>query len=156
MNSRPEVSHFNLRVYGLFINEQQEVLVADEFRFNRLMTKFPGGGLELGEGLLEGLLRECKEELGKEPIILNHFYTTDFFQPTQLLDQPSQLISVYYQIRFPDPEKIPLLQKPFDIEQTEGAIGFRWVSLLESPETVTFPIDRHVWTLLQKLLEKSV
>jgi hypothetical protein len=42
---------FNIRVYGLLINKQQEVLVTDEYRIGMYMTKFPGGGLEYGEGL---------------------------------------------------------------------------------------------------------
>ena len=54
---------FNLRVYGLLVNEHNEVLISEEFRFGKPFTKFPGGGLELGEGLKEGLIREFQEEL---------------------------------------------------------------------------------------------
>ena len=41
---------FNIRVYGLLINDRNEILVSDEFRMGVFMTKFPGGGLKFGEG----------------------------------------------------------------------------------------------------------
>jgi hypothetical protein len=40
---------FNIRVYGILINEQKQVLVADEFIRGNYYTKFPGGGLEFGK-----------------------------------------------------------------------------------------------------------
>lgn len=39
---------FNLRVYGILINEEKQVLVSDEFIRGNYITKFPGGGLEFG------------------------------------------------------------------------------------------------------------
>ncbi len=72
---------FILRVYGLVVNEQKEVLISDEFELGIKMTKFPGGGLEFGEGLTDGLIREFAEECnGQEIENLRHFYTTDFYQ----------------------------------------------------------------------------
>ena len=50
-----DLTRFNVRVYGLLINEHQQLLVSDEaFKNGMLATKFPGGGLELGEGLRDG------------------------------------------------------------------------------------------------------
>jgi hypothetical protein len=34
------------RVYGILINDRQEVLISDEFRFGTYFRKFPGGGIE--------------------------------------------------------------------------------------------------------------
>src|SRR4051812_1097228 len=71
---------FNVRVYGILINEQGQVLVTDEIHYGQRMTKFPGGGLQFGEGIVDCLKRECVEELGLEVNVQEHFYTTDFFQ----------------------------------------------------------------------------
>ena len=49
---------FNIRVYGILLNDRNEVLVSDECRNGYSFTKFPGGGLEFGEGLVDGLKRE--------------------------------------------------------------------------------------------------
>ena len=40
----------NIRVYGIIINDENQVLLSDELRFGNAFTKFPGGGLEWGEG----------------------------------------------------------------------------------------------------------
>jgi len=60
------LKRYNLRVYALIINDNNEVLVSDERRHGRSFTKFPGGGLEWGEGLKDGLVRELSEELAAE------------------------------------------------------------------------------------------
>jgi hypothetical protein len=48
---------FNLRVYGIVINDKKQILVADEYIRGGFYTKFPGGGLEFGEGT-----RDCLKE----------------------------------------------------------------------------------------------
>ncbi|HEY1007169.1 MAG TPA: NUDIX domain-containing protein, partial [Sphingobacteriaceae bacterium] len=70
---------FNVRVYGLLINDGREILLSDEEEYGVRFTKFPGGGLEYGEGLREGLRREFMEECLAEVEVLDHFYTTDFY-----------------------------------------------------------------------------
>ena len=57
---------FNIRVYGVLINQQNQVLVSDEYIRGSYYTKFPGGGLELGEGTRDCLKREFKEEMDLE------------------------------------------------------------------------------------------
>ena len=85
---------FNIRVYGLVINDREELLVTDEFRAGMKMTKLPGGGLIWGEGIHDCLKREFKEELNCSIDILEHFYTTDFFQ-ISAFNNEHQLISIY-------------------------------------------------------------
>ena len=38
------MSYFNVRVYGLLINDDNEVLLSDEREFGMDFIKFPGGG----------------------------------------------------------------------------------------------------------------
>ena len=73
---------FNIRAYGLLISKKNEVLISREMVKGNLITKFPGGGLEFGEGLSECLIREFKEELDVDIQIISHFYTTDLLNIT--------------------------------------------------------------------------
>ena len=68
---------FNIRVYGIMINEQNQLLVADEYIRGGYYTKFPGGGLEFGEGTRDCLKREFKEEMNLDVEIGDHIYTTN-------------------------------------------------------------------------------
>lgn len=143
------MNSFNIRVYGIFINNKKEVLLTDEYRLGTYMTKFPGGGLEIGEGTIDCLVRECREELGQEVTVLRHFYTTDFFQATRLLPEPQQLISIYYLIDIKEPFAFRITQDKFNFPPIEGRQSFRFMSLHElSTEDLTFPIDKLV---LEKL-----
>lgn len=72
-------SRFIIRVYGIYFDLKKGLLVSDEIIKGRKITKFPGGGLEFGEGTIECLFREMLEETGQEFDIQTHFYTTDFF-----------------------------------------------------------------------------
>ena len=140
------MNKYNIRVYGIIINEKDEVLVSDERRFNRSFTKFPGGGLEWGEGLKDGLKREIQEELGLESTIGDLVYVNDFFQASAFRDT-DQLISFYYKIDDMQLERIPVSNHEVPLS-AEGE-KFRWVPLNELKETMfTFPIDKIVANLI--------
>ena len=142
---------FVIRVYAIVINEKNELLLSDEYVLNTQMTKFPGGGLEFGEGTQECLEREAMEEFGQSIEIISHFYTTDFFQKALFYDD-AQLISIYYTARFTEPIRFKLSDKPFDFSpKVNGSQSFRWKPLHElSPDDMTFPIDKKVVELLIK------
>jgi 8-oxo-dGTP diphosphatase len=149
------LKRFNVRVYGLLMNEHQQVLVADEvFKNGYKATKFPGGGLELGEGLIDGLKREFIEETGVEVEVTEHFYTTDFFQPS-FFDTESQLISIYYLCRSAQWKQIKISERKFDFEIIPGkeAESFRWVALeeLHNETELSLPVDKLVVEKLQQL-----
>lgn len=144
---------FNVRVYGLIFNEHQEVLLTDEYRFGITFTKFPGGGLEFGEGTIECLKREALEEMYQPIEVLEHFYTTDFFQPSAF-DSKQQIMSIYYRCAFESAFRQPIKQQRYDFdEQVEGAMIFRWQAVSSmTKDDLSFPIDQHVLTLLQNEL----
>lgn len=147
------MSYFNVRVYGIMFNEQKQVLVSDEYIRGGYYTKFPGGGLEFGEGTLECVIREWQEELSQQVDVVEHIYTTDFFQ-ISAFDNTTQIISIYYLVKPVSPFTAPLLAQPFDFEIPEGVTeveGVRWVDWQEfSTDSVTLPIDKVVARLLRK------
>lgn len=148
MDSLTEISpdwRYIVRVYAVIINDNNELLLSDEIYNNTYMTKFPGGGLEFGEGTIDCLKREAIEEFGQEIEIISHFYTTDFFQAS-LFHKHAQLISIYYLASFKEPIRFKLADKKFEFnDHSSGNISFRWKSISELKEDeMTFPIDRHV------------
>lgn len=141
---------FNVRVYGLFINSNQEILLSDEQEFGKQFTKFPGGGLEYGEGLLDGLKREFIEECNLEIEVIKHFYTTDFF--LESIFGGGQLISIYYLVKPMKEIAFKLTDKAFDFEnQDEPKQSFRFVAIADlTRDDITFPVDKHVINLLKQ------
>ncbi|WP_421939434.1 NUDIX domain-containing protein [Pedobacter sp.] len=143
------MSYFNVRVYGLLINSNHEVLISDEEEYGFRFSKFPGGGLELGEGLIDGLKREFVEECQAEIDVLSHFYTTDFYEKSSFND--SQVISVYYLVKEKAPLKLAFKSKIYDFD-AEGEIlqAFRWVKIADlSLDEITFRTDKTVASLLK-------
>jgi ADP-ribose pyrophosphatase YjhB (NUDIX family) len=142
------IKRFNIRVYGILINDNNEVLVSDEFEYGIQFSKFPGGGLEFGEGTIDGLKREFVEECNCEVEVLSHYYTTDFFQESMF--DTGQLISIYYLVKNCTPLNFRIADKAFDfLEKTEPAQSFRWVPLNQlSANDMTFPVDKHVAEML--------
>ena len=147
-----QIKHFNVRVYGIIINKNNEVLLADEYQLGMKMTKFPGGGLKFGEGTVDCLKREALEEFGQEVEVLEHFYTLEYFQPS-LFYEDHQLLSIYYKARFIKPIKFKIYDKPFGRpgELKNGYISFRWKDLEElTKEDVSLPVDKKVTKRLIK------
>jgi 8-oxo-dGTP diphosphatase len=139
---------FNVRVYGLLINDKQEILISDEQEYGMQFTKFPGGGLEYGEGMIEGLKREFVEECNVEIEVLSHFYTTDFFVKSAFND--SQIISIYYIVKNIAPLNVPIKTIAFDFDGSGEILqSFRWIKLHDLKESdFTFPTDQYVAKLL--------
>lgn len=140
---------FTIRVYGLLI-QNGRVLVADEFIKGQRITKFPGGGLEFGEGLKDCLIREIREEMGVEALEPKHFYTTDFFQQSAFHSTPMQVVSVYFAFRVVDPLSIPVVSVPFGgLTGPQDQEVFRWLPLDGAlVEVMSLPIDRVVLGML--------
>jgi len=136
---------FNIRVYGIFVFNHR-LLLSKEYFQNTNITKFPGGGLKYGEGILDCLIREVKEELGQELLNPKHFYTCDFFQASAFHSN-QQIISIYYTAQLPHPDQIKLNEST---EETGAKIESVEWKLLEriSKSEFTFPIDQEVFSML--------
>lgn len=141
---------FNIRVYGLLINDRNQILLSDEEEYGFQFSKFPGGGLEYGEGLIDALKREFIEECSTEIEVLEHFYTTDFF--IQSVFNDSQVISVYYIVNPLSSLDLNFRESPFDFDQKGDLLqAFRWKNLQElNVADVTFPTDQRVVELLKE------
>ena len=144
-----ELKRYNIRVYGLLLNDKKEVLLSKEFRFGKHFVKFPGGGHELGEGILDALRREFREELGIEIQDEEHFYTTDFLQVSAFSGE-EQLISVYYKVSSSQEELIKQNQNSLDIDEGDEHV-FLWKKIEDlSVNDVTYPIDKLVVKMLKE------
>jgi len=152
------MNKFNIRVYGILVNDKKQVLVSDEYIRGGFYTKFPGGGLEFGEGTRECLKRELREELGIDSKIDEHIYTTDYFQ-LSAFNPDHQIISIYYFASPLEELKVALKNSPFDFDEQQMAIynktgeteTFRLVDWDDfSEETVTLPIDKYVAKLIKE------
>lgn len=134
----------------MLLMDGDRLLLSDEMIRGKAYTKFPGGGLEYGEGLEECLKREAIEELGQEVEVLQHFYTTDFFQRSGFRDS-DQLIAVYFRVRLKGNPNFKTADKKFDFDDLDlERESFRWVKLEElKSEDLSFPVDKHVLALLQ-------
>lgn len=143
---------FNIRIYGVLLNDKKQVLVSDELILNNdKVTKFPGGGLELGEGPIDCLVRECREEMKAEVKVTGHLYTTDFFQQSAFNEQ-HQLISIYYLLEALSPLSYPVNNNgpvfPDHVSENFRFVDWDFFSL----DTVTLPIDKIAAAILKQRL----
>lgn len=153
MSRAKKLRQFTVRVYGILLDATRGVLVADEFQEGQSFTKFPGGGLQLGEGTRECLAREWMEELNQKIEVGDHFYTTDFYQQSAF-DSTQQVISIYYLVHLPyNAESVSALPPVNHTNKSEATATFRWISLNEfNEELLTFPIDRLVGKMIKDQL----
>lgn len=156
------VSRLNFRVYGLILNASKtHVLIAKErFPDGSVGQKFPGGGVESREGILEALWRECREELGTSEglVHLGHAYSTDFFVRSAFKPH-EQIISIYHWLQSESNEHGWWDERPEGMEE-HALIEMNWVGISAvSSEVFRFPIDRYVAeqfaTWLQELIQSS-
>jgi ADP-ribose pyrophosphatase YjhB (NUDIX family) len=149
---------FNVRVYGILFDESGSILVSDELIRGKKYTKFCGGGLELGEGTKACLIREFQEEMGLRIEVLNHVYTTDFYQQSAF-NPNHQIISIYYQVKALEPISVSIKTEAFDFEEhhilqhekTGQAEVFRFIPWEEfGPDSLSLPIDKVVAIQIKK------
>lgn len=148
---------FNIRVYGILQNENRDVLVSDEFIRGSQYTKFPGGGLEFGEGTRDCLQREFMEEMQLKVRVTDHIYTTDFFQMSAF-NPEHQIISIYYRVEALEEIRVPIRTRLFDFDESQMEVyrrtgeteTFRFIDWKTfSADSVSLPIDKVVASLLK-------
>ena len=150
------VSRWNVRCYALVLNPSRtHILVARErFPDGSVGCKFPGGGVEPGEALVDTLWRECAEELGSTEGLtgLGHAYTNDFFVRSAFRED-EQILAVYHWMQA-DHEGIAWWdEKPAAVAASEPLLEMNWEALAElTPDAMRFPIDRHVVANLSEWL----
>ncbi|MBX2845842.1 MAG: NUDIX domain-containing protein [Saprospiraceae bacterium] len=136
-----KISAFNVRVYGL-LTKGEQVLVCREPIKKQMVIKFPGGGLEFGEGIVDCLKREWKEELDIEIDILRHYYTTESFVQSAFADE-DQLISIYYEVTTNS-----------SIPAEYDGIQYFWLDLRqENIDQLEFPMDKVVFKQLMAAVQ---
>ncbi len=150
---------FNIRVYGILINEARQVLVSDEYIRGSYITKFPGGGLEPGEGTRDCLKREFQEEMNLKVEVGEHIYTTDYYQ-VSAFNPEHQIISIYYFAKALENITMPLRTKAFDFDEEQMKVyqekkeieSFRFLDWQDfSERSVTLPIDKIVAESIKKI-----
>src|SRR3954451_7482934 len=159
MTDTTSINRFTIRVYGILIDENKRVLLSDEFIRGDYFTKFPGGGMEFGEGTRDCLKREFKEETGLDVTIGEHIYTTDYFQ-ISAFNKKDQIVSIYYYAHPNDPNELLKLNTKttvFDFAQHQVADKIvqcellRWIEWNELTEDkVSLPIDKIVVKMIKE------
>ena len=135
------IDKINIRVYAIYINENQEIMALDEGYAGQKLIKLPGGGLEFGEGTIECLHREFAEELNLKIEVLEHFYTQEDFLVSRFREN-EQLLTIYYTVNILNLEDLNILDDSIE--------NVKWISLHEE-NPLPLPIDKIVF---QKLKEK--
>lgn len=129
-----EVS-FRPSAYGVVI-ENNRVLLVPQWGDG---YDIPGGGIDLGESILDGLVREVREESGieVEPVKILHTSDDFFFHPIK--KKPYQTILIYFLCKKVGGE---ISDKYFAEDEKEYSKVAEWVPL-EKIESLKFynPVD---------------
>lgn len=144
-----KVGKITIRIYGILLHDEK-VLISDEYIKKNKITKFPGGGLQFGEGTIDALKREFIEELRQPVEIIRHYYTTDFFVASSFHVR-TQVISIYYLLRALGNIVFQTSSVPHDYVLREGSQSFRWLHYKQvNEEQFSLIIDRKVGDMLEQ------
>lgn len=136
------IDKLNVRIYACVVKDRKVLTLFEEYAGQPLM-KFPGGGLEFGEGIHDCLHREFAEELNVKIKILDHLYTQENFQVSRFREN-EQLLTVYYTAEIIDEDEFLILDPC--IERTE------WISIDSSENPFPLPIDQIAFEKLKERL----
>jgi 8-oxo-dGTP diphosphatase len=154
MNHNELVPLFNVRVYALIVKNNR-LLISEEQHGAFFLRKFPGGGLQFGEGVLQALHRELKEELDADVDSASLLCITEDFV-VSFLNNQQQVIGVHYLVDLKQDYSDEFFNNNH-LELENGHIQFKWV-LIDSlvAEDFTSPVDKSAFKKLkQYLLERG-
>ena len=134
------IDKINVRVYATIVKDNKVLVLHEEYVGEQLM-KFPGGGLEFGESVLECVQRELDEELNIKIKNIEHLYTQEDFLVSKFRNS-EQLLTIYYLAEMVEENEL-LIMDPC-IEKIE------WVSLETEENPFPLPIDKIVFDVLKK------
>jgi len=135
------IDNINVRVYACVVKDKKVLTLFEEYAGEPLM-KFPGGGLEYGEGLTDCLKREFEEELNVHIEIVEHLYTQEDFLVSRFKDN-EQLLTIYYIVKIVNEEDFIILDPC--IEKID------WIEINTKENPFSLPVDKIVF---EKLKEK--
>ncbi|KFF01071.1 NUDIX hydrolase [Chryseobacterium formosense] len=135
------IDNINVRVYACVVKDKKVLTLFEEYAGEPLM-KFPGGGLEYGEGLTDCLKREFEEELNVHIEIVEHLYTQEDFLVSRFKEN-EQLLTIYYIVNILNEEDFIILDPC--IEKID------WIEINTEENPFFLPVDKIVF---EKLKEK--
>lgn len=142
---------YTLRVYGFLFDSENRVLISREYFKGKYMFKFPGGGMEMGEGTIDALIREFQEELNVEIRVKDHIYTTDFHTLSSF-DSDFQVVSIYYLVELTNASCEELVVSEEKHSETKKE-SFQWFKLTElNEDSFTFNTEKRAFEALQAFL----
>jgi len=141
---------FNVRAYGILLRDDC-VLISHELVAGRIIAKFPGGGVEFGEGPKQTVEREFMEEAQAQVRVTAHFYTTDFYLPSAF-DPRDQVLSIYYMVASDAQLGLPMGSSPpsdADVREHHQLLCWHPLSQLTA-SALTLPADKVVARMLTR------
>jgi len=139
------------KVWGLVLNENNQVLLIQAVDYKINEWSFPGGGVDEGESEEEAVLRELSEELGVSEdcfrIVKKSVFKHSYFFPDELVEKHGKQWKGQRAATF-------LLKMVCDKNfklQVEELKDFKWVDVKDLEKYLVFP---NQWIFVQELLKE--
>ncbi len=136
---------FNVRVYAVCLRDGKLLVLHEPF-MGHLVVKLPGGGLEYGEGPVDCLVREFREELGLEVEVKESFYIQERFVPS-LAKNNKQIVMLYFMADILNPEALEI--------KDSVILKADWVPVTEACP-LTLPVDRQMYEKLKRYVHHQL
>lgn len=150
MNHSELVPLFNVRVYALIVKNNR-LLISEEQHGGVFLRKFPGGGLQFGEGIVQALHRELKEELNADVEAESLLCVTEDFV-VSFLNNKQQVIGVHYLVELKQDFSDEFLNNNH-VELENGHIHFKWVMIDQlKADDFSSPVDKSAFEKLKIFL----